>query len=175
MRIFSLLILVVLFFQGCAYRPVGKGVNFSSVYIAPVKNKIDVAVDYSSISELQKYFPDIDAQIRSKLSGRFVFDGNVKTVNKDKADLILHVELLSYYKTPMRFSEQNEVEGYRISVIANVYGEDRDGKQVYAPKRLTGVADYILTGSNAVSESDAVLSAIDDLVKRIVEYVVEVW
>ncbi len=171
----SFLICLVFFAGGCGYRYLGSGANISSVYIAPVKNSIDVSVDYSSVSDLNKFFPDMDSNIRARLSKRFLSYSKIKTTNAEASDLKLYIELLAYRKQAVRFSKSGQIEAYRISLKARCVGKGGNGEVVLPERLITGVADYILTGENANSEDDAVLEAVEDLVKRIVEYVVEQW
>ncbi len=118
----------------------------------------------------------LETDITRSVINKFLFDGNVRPVAEDSADLILKGELVEFRRDPLRYTDNDEVEEYRINLIANLSLWDRkEDKLVWEEKNFTGDAIYFVSGSQAKSEELAINDALDDLSRRIVERVVEQW
>jgi hypothetical protein len=166
-----------LLFSACGYttRSMIKD-KFRTIYIKPFLNKIDITRETNTATRYKVYKPMLETDITRSVINKFLFDGNVRPVAEDSADLILKGELVEFRRDPLRYTDNDEVEEYRINLIANLSLWDRkEDKLVWEEKNFTGDAIYFVSGSQAKSEELAINDALDDLSRRIVERVVEQW
>jgi len=167
------LLLMVIELSGCGYTTRSLiPSSFKTIYIATFLNNIkfdEISSDYRT------YYPGLEIKITNALIDRFVYDGNLRVVKEEEADLKLEGELVDYLKQPLRYSESDEIEEYRLSLVVNLVLKDRENKIVWEEKNFIGDATYRLTGPLAKSESEALNDAIADLARRIVNRTVENW
>lgn len=166
-----------LILYGCGYttRSMIKG-EFKTIYITPFANKINITDETSVANKYKIYRPHLETELTQAVINKFVFDGNLKVSEKDSADLILKTELVELRKDPLRYTENNEVEEYRINIVVNVSLWDRlKDKMVWQELGFTGDITYFITGQQAISEEAAVTAGVKDLARRIVERTVEQW
>ncbi len=118
----------------------------------------------------------LETEITKKVINRFLSDSNVKPVVLDSADLVLKAELVDFRRDALRFTNNDEVEEYRINIVVNMnLWDNKNDKLVWEEKSFTGDATYFVSGPQAKSEDQSVQDAIKDLSRRIVERVVEQW
>jgi len=162
---------------GCGYttRSMIKG-EFKTIYITPFINKIDITNETSVADKYKLYRPHLETELTQAVINKFVFDGNLKVSEKDSADLVLKAELIEFRKDPLRYTENNDVEEYRINIVVdlNLWNRSSD-KLVWQEQRFTGDTTYFTSGSQAISEETAISNGIKDLARRIVERTVEQW
>ena len=92
------------------------------------------------------------------------------------ADLALKGELVEFRRDALRYTNNDEVDEYRINIVVNLsLWDKKNDKLSWEEKNFTGSATYFVTGAQAKSEEQAVQDAIKDLSRRIVERVVEQW
>src|SRR3989338_5054252 len=118
--------------------------GIKTIHVETFKNNIDFAAE----GRRNLYLPLLEIKVRNAVINRFLFDGNLKIADADKADLVLKGQLLSY---------------------------DRKGETDWTESGFVGEATYFVTGASARSEEAAVEDAITDLARRIVERTVEAW
>lgn len=174
-----------LMFSVCALSGCGYAVR--SVYVGPYKticvepfvNKVDIfsenATDLSQ--RFRTYYPLLEADLRTAVINRFMYDGGLRIAAKDEADLILKGELLEYRRDPLRYeNNQEDVSEYRISLIVHLtmYKKGEE-KPLWDEANFVGDATYFTTGAQAVSEKSALDNAISDLARRAIERTVENW
>jgi len=170
-------VLTTLLFAGCGYTT-GSLLpsHIKTIYIENFKNKIDISDEPSDKHGYRIYRVGLENEITEKIIDQFIFDGHIRIVDKDDADIILEGELLDYYKQPLRYDKFDNVEEYRIIVTVNLEATDIvKGKRMWKETNFIGFDTYRLTGGFARSEQEAQDGAIDDLSKKIVEKVVEGW
>lgn len=148
-----------------------------TIYIEPFANAIDIFSEESQDTEYRSYFPLLERDITNRVVDRFIFDGNLKVVKKESADLILKGKLLKYQRDPVRYADNDEdVEEYRISLIVDILlFRTKTQEEMWHETNFVGDTTYFVSGSSAKSESAAVKDAIQDLSERVVERVVENW
>ncbi len=80
---------------GCGYttRSMLSG-KFSTIYINPFLNKVDVTQESYSNNKYRIYRPMLETDITKKVINRYLFDGNLKPVKEAQADLVLKGELV---------------------------------------------------------------------------------
>ena len=167
------LFLALSFLNGCGYstRTVDlKGAK--NIFIEPFKNKIN----YGTEQTRNVYLPLLEVKITNAIADRFLFDGNLKIAKKETADLILQGELIGYQRDALRYTENNDVQEYRITItISMVLWDNVKQKPVWSEPNFSGDTTYFTTGSLAKSESAALQDALTDLARRVVERTIEDW
>ncbi|MDD5042204.1 MAG: LPS assembly lipoprotein LptE [Candidatus Omnitrophica bacterium] len=182
---FSFVVLAFLFsasFAGCGYttRSTLYG-KYSTIYVTPFLNKVDITQESFSANKYRIYRPMLETDITKKVINRYLFDGNLRPVNKEAADLVLKGELIEYRKDPLSYTDDTEnVTEYRINIYVNLSLWDvKENKVMWEERNFNGNYSYFtsLASGNAiqVSENTAVSKAVDDLARRIVERTVEQW
>jgi hypothetical protein len=162
---------------GCGYttRSLIAG-KYKTINIAPFINRIELTLESDSNNKYKVYRPMLETKVTKAVINKFLYDGNVKPVALDSADLALKSELVEFRRDALRYTNSDDVEEYRINIVVNLrLWDNKNDKLVWEEKNFTGYASYFVTGSQAKSEEQAVQDAIKDLSRRIVERVVEQW
>ena len=146
--------------------------HFKTVAVEPFANKID----YMSAGTRQIYVPLLEVKVRDAVIDRFLFDGNLRLSEADTADLVLTGELVRYERSALRYTDDNDVQEYRVHVVVSLVMKDRRHDAVlWREPRFAGTATYFVAGPLAATESAALEEATLDLARRIVERTVEDW
>jgi hypothetical protein len=181
MKIIKIPILLFCFLSlalsGCGYttRSLISG-KYKTIHIAPFVNKIDLTRESDSNNKYRVYRPMLETEVTRVVINRFLYDGNVKPVAQDLADLILKGALVEFRRDALRYTSNDEVEEYRINVVVNMsLWDKKNDKLVWEENNFTGYDSYFVLGAQAKSEDQAVQDALNDLARRIVERVVEQW
>jgi len=166
-----------LWLAGCGYTTRSMISNkFRTIYIASFANKIDITKETDVGNKYKIYRPYLETDISKAVINKFLLDGNLKITKEEAADLVLRGELVDFRKDPLRYSDSDEVEEYRVNLVVNLtLWDKKDDKLVWEEKNFTGDTSYFTTGSSAKSEATAINDAITDLARRIVERTVEQW
>jgi hypothetical protein len=166
-------ILLVMSIAGCGYTT---GSLLPSKYrliaVAPFSNK----VGFTDQNIQGIYVPLLESNVRTAIIDKFLFDGNLRIADPDKADLVLSGDLVSIAQDDLRQDVNQNVQEYRIRIIVSlVLTDTATGKVLWREPSYTGETTYFLTGSQATSQSAAVDAALNDLATRVVERTVENW
>ena len=146
--------------------------NIKTIHVETFKNNIDFAAE----GRRNLYLPLLEIKVRNAVINRFLFDGNLKIADADKADLILKGQLLNYDRTALRYTDNDDVQEYRIHITVSLEMRDAQKEEPsWTESGFTGEATYFVTGAQAKSEEAAVEDAITDLARRLVERTVEDW
>jgi outer membrane lipopolysaccharide assembly protein LptE/RlpB len=178
-RWLKIILLVTL--AGCGYTTRSNiSTKFKTIYITPFINKVDIARETDIGSKYKIYRPLLETDITKAVNNKFLLDGNLKPIKKESADLILKGELVEFGREPLRYSEDNEVEEYRINVKVNlILWDNKENKSLWEENYFTGIASYFTSyypvAAERKEEAVAVNDAITDLARRIVERTVEEW
>jgi len=176
-------IFCLLTIAGCGYttRSMLSG-KYSTIYITPFLNKVDVTQEAYSNNKYRIYRPMLETDITKKVIDKYLFDGNLRPIKEESADMILKGELVEYRKDPVGYtSDNNNVTEYRINIYVNLSLWDaKENKLLWQENNFNGNYSYFTSyasGSNViiVSEETAVTRAVEDLARRIVERTVEQW
>lgn len=170
---------------GCGYstRSMLSG-KYRTIYIAPFLNKVDITQEAYSANKYRLYRPMLETDITKKVINRYLFDGNLKPVKEDQADLVLKGELIEYRKDPLSYTaDNNDVTEYRININVNLSLWDaKENKLVWQENGFNGNYSYFVKTPTinpgnvvVVPEDTAVTNAVEDLARRIVERTVEQW
>lgn len=162
---------------GCGYST-RSAANSSTktIYIEPFKNDINYTSEFGEARNIRSYFPLLESKITQAVVDRFLFDGNMKVVKEDMADLILRGSLIDYVRDPLRYDDNNNVQEYRVNLAVKLkLWDNKENKLVWEEPRFVGQATYFATGSQSKSEAAAINDALVDLGRRVVERTVEQW
>ena len=150
--------------------------KYKTIYITQFANKIDIAKESESANRYRLYQPMLELDITQALIERFLWDGNLRPQKEASADLILKGELVEFSRDPLRYTDNDEVEEYRITIRVNLsLWDNRGNKLIWEEKLFAGDTTYFTTGPAAKLQDSAISDAIKDLVRRIVERTVEEW
>jgi len=167
------LLVIICLFLGCGYTTSSLlPARIQKIHVKPCINKIDFGAEHTR----NIYLPLIEVKITNQVINRFLFDGNLQVVDEDEADVILISELLSYDRDALRYTDGDDVEEYRVNVVVSLTLLDvAEDVPMWTESRFGGDATYFISGPLAKSEDTAILDAITDLAKRIVERTIENW
>lgn len=150
--------------------------HIRSVHVTSVENKIDISADVSSKKPFQVYRPALEVELRNALTDRLVFDGHLKVAQEAASDAVLRTQLVGFDREPLRYNANDTIQEFRIRVTASAQLVDKQsGQVIWSGQDLSGESEYMLSGSTASSEDEAVNEALEDLVRRMVENILEVW
>ncbi len=148
--------------------------SYKTIYVRPFVNKIDITEETSVARRYQTYHPLLENDITRRLIDRFILDGNLRLAKEQDADLILSGELIDYRREALRYTgtDNKNVEEYRIDIVVNIKLYDTSNQTtLWKEDNFIGDTTYFTEGS----ESTAIRTAVEDLSRRIVNRVVDVW
>lgn len=177
-----LILIAGLFLSGCGYTTRSLVSNkFRTIHIAQFVNKIDITLDTDTGNKYKINRPMLESEVTKAVINKYLFDGNLKPVNSDSADVVLKGEVIEFKRDPVRWTEDNnEVEEYRMSIVVNIsLWNKKDNIMLWQENGFTGTTTYYTSFAAGdlvrKSESAAVNDAVTDLARRIVERTVEEW
>jgi hypothetical protein len=148
--------------------------RYQTIYVSPFVNKIDITTETSVARRYKIYHPLLENDITRQVIDQFILDGNLRLAKEEEADLVLKGALVDYRRDALRYTgnDDKEVEEYRISLAVNIKLYDTSGQTfLWETNNFVGDTTYFTTGS----ESSAISAAVDDLARRIVDHVVDIW
>jgi len=162
---------------GCGYTTRSMITNqFRTIYIKPFVNKIDFTQENQVSYRYRIYRPQLETEITKAVVDKYIFDGNLKPSEKDVSDLSLIGELVEFRKDPLRYTDNDDVEEFRVNIVVNItLWDNKENKLVWQVDKFLGYFDYYTMGAQMISEDAAVRNALKDLARRIVERTVEQW
>ena len=162
---------------GCGYTTRSMITNkYKTIYVTPFVNKINITNEVNAGNKYRIYRPTIESDITSYVNKKYYFDGNLRPAKDTSADLILKGEVMEFRKDPLRYDDSNNVSEYRINLVVNISLWDRkEDKLLWEENNFTGDTTYFASGTQAKTEDTAVVDALNDLSRRIVERTVEQW
>lgn len=158
---------------GCGYTTKSASMgSLKTIHIQDFENKIT----YTTEGGKNIYIPLLEVDVTNAVIDRFLFDGNLKVVDAEDADLVLKGKLLRYNRDVLRYTEDEDVWEYRISITVSLELWNEQTKTVeWTESQFVGDTEYFVSGSLAKSEDTAIDEAIVDLSRRIVERTIENW
>jgi len=167
------LVLSAIFIAGCGYTTSSTlTANIKTIRIEPFKNSID----FTAEGARNIYLPLLEVKARNEVVKRFLYDGNLKVVDTPDADLVLKGELKQYNRGGLRYTDDDDVQEYRVQVIVSFELTNTHNEEFsWSEPGFVGEATYFVTGALATTEESAVDAAILDLARRIVERTIEDW
>jgi len=154
--------------------------EYRTIYIPAFVNKIDITREMDVNSKYKIYKPTLETDLTKSVIDKFLFDGNLKPVKSENADLVLKGELVEFRRDPVR-EENDSVQEYRINIVVNLKLWDKKADKLkWQEDNFTGDSTYFPSGSTLqnvtkLSDDQAVAAAVADISRRIVERTVEEW
>ena len=125
----SALICFFLVLAGCGYTTRSMiSDKYKTIYITPFVNKTDITSEFNTGSQYHIYRPHLETDVTTAVVNKFLFDGNLKPVKMDDADMVLKGELLDFRKDPLRYDNGDNVLEYRVSIVVNLSMWDKKAK-----------------------------------------------
>jgi len=167
----------LIFNSGCGY--VNKSLiapEANSIFVETFKNNIDITKETSTRQRYNVNKPFLEIKITNAIIKRFLYDGNMKIVDLDSADLLLQGELVNYLRQPLKYSSAKDIEEYRLNVVVNFTVKDlKTDKILLDQKSITADTTYFVTGNAAKTEDTAIDGLLEDLSRRVVNSIVHRW
>jgi hypothetical protein len=150
--------------------------KYRTIYVEPFVNKIDITNEAYSANKYRIYRPMLESDVTKVVVNKYIFDGNLKPVKEDRADVVLKGELVDFRKDPLRYDSNSDVSEYRVNIVVNISLWNRaTNEMIWQESNFTGYYSYFTSGPQQTSEGSAVNQALDDLARRIIERTVEEW
>jgi hypothetical protein len=172
--IFKTILFAGFLISGCGYTTRSMLSNtYSTIYVAPFSSAISITNETDTANRYKLYRPGVETRITQSVISRFLLDGNLKPDNKESADLVLKGELSAFERQPLRYTENDEIEEYRINLVVNIsLWNNKENILIWEEKGFTGDTTYFV---DQKSEVTAINEALSDIARRIVERTVEEW
>jgi hypothetical protein len=174
---YTLILLPLVFISGCGYTTGSLlPAHFKTINIENFSNKIPLTDEVSDQQRYKTYRPLLEVDVTRAIIDRFIFDGYIRPSQKKDANLILEGALVDFRREPTKYGYNDTIEQYRIVILVDLKLIDTEsGKVVWTEKNFAGNDYYFTTGPQQKSEDAAVSDALNDLARRVVERVVDVW
>ena len=170
--------LLTMFLAGCGYTTGSVlPAHIRTIYVKPFSNEIDITKEVTDIDRYKIYRPTLEIDITKAVVNRFLYDGTLRVVEEKDADVVLSGAIISFKREPLRYTEDDEIEEYRLRIAAKVVFEDRRKEKILWEETVSNrkTNTYFTQGSEAKSEIEALDETIEDVAKRIVNRTVEAW
>lgn len=175
-RLFSILLLFSLL--GCGYQSSLEKSPPSYLIKENVEGKeVSKSVHLSRISIPVFVNRTFEPLIENTLTRRFrqqaLMDGHLKlTADREKSDMILEGQLVSFGQSPLSFDVNNSALEYRISLVLQIALKDAKTQKVLWQKSgVAGTADYYVNADASLNRA-ALDRAIDEASKVLAEDVI---
>ena len=163
--------------SGCGYTQKSLlSENIKAIHVAPVKNEIDLSSEINDKTPFRVYRPGVEVDITNAIINQFIFDGHLKVAALEKANAVVEAKLVDYRRDPLRYSNNEDIQEYRLNLIVDVtVTQTVDHRVLWRDANLVGDTTFFLSGSRAVSEDEAAAKAVEDLARRVVEKTIDLW
>jgi outer membrane lipopolysaccharide assembly protein LptE/RlpB len=102
--------------------------------------------------------------------------GVVKVASQQNADVILKTDLINYVQEPLRTTNLEGVQEYRLFIEVRLRLVDaKTGDLIWEEPTFTGDNEYYVTDVNTIGEQKASVDAVDRLAYNIVDRIVQDW
>jgi hypothetical protein len=123
--------------------------------------------------------PLVDVETTRATTRQVQLDGSLKLAAEQEADTILEVTVHGYDLSPIAYDKGRQrtlADEYRLTLTASVLLKRRmTGEIIVENPSVRGDVTFEVGGSLAASKRNALPGAADDLGRRIVRQIVEVW
>jgi outer membrane lipopolysaccharide assembly protein LptE/RlpB len=165
--------LLVTGLTGCGYT-VRSGLrpDIRTITIPIFVNKIEIQ---TTSPDYRTYYPGLEIKITNAIIERFIYDGNLRIAREEEADLVLAGELIDYARQPLRYSEADEVEEYRLTLNVKITLKNKEADILWQEENFFADTTYHISGPLTKTEAQAINDIVKDLARRIVNRTVEEW
>lgn len=162
----SLAGLLLATWSGCVGYRLGSSLpsDIKSIYIPLFSNKSNE--------------PLIENEATARAIAQFQQDGTLKIARTEDADIILACTLNSVTMEPLRYNRTGDrvkPNEYRLTLHCTYILKRAASRKVMSEGDVIGEATFVYAGSLNTAKRDTVPLAAEDLARRLVEKVVEVW
>ncbi len=162
--------------SGCGYSTKSQlPENIQRVHVLPVVNGIDLGTEITDKTPLKIYRPGMEVDLTNAIINRFIFDGNLKVTPLERSDAVLTARLVDYRRDALRYSDGDDVQEYRVSIVLDAELKERVSQKVLWKEQITGDTTFFLAGARVASEDEAANRAVEDAARRVVERTIEYW
>ena len=148
---FKLLLLTLLFLNGCGYHLIGTGSTLPDHL-----KTLSIPVFTNSSTQ-----PEIHRELTSSIINAFITDGRVKVARKGKADMVMKGNLVHYELKTVSFNSNNFATGYIVILGVDVEVIDNIKNEPYLKQNLRTEWNYT-ADTDIVSLEAARLAALDE-------------
>jgi hypothetical protein len=150
--------------------------HLKTINIENFANKIPLTDEVSDQNRYKTYRPLLEVDVTRAIIDRFIFDGHLRISQKKDANLILEGSLVDFRREPTKYGYDDTIDQYRIVIFVDLKLIDAASEKViWTENNFAGNDYYFTTGPQQKSENAAVSDALNDLARRVVERVVDVW
>ena len=170
-RVFRVSVVIGLcFLSGCGYTQQAHLPNdIKTIAIPTFKNEIPPKEQFA-------YHPGLEVELTNAIRNRFIFDGNLKVMEEDKADAVLEGAIISYEQEGLRFDRLESVQEYRLFLVVRFKLIDRRTKKVLIQEpNFSGRSEFFVSRSPVSSRRASANSATFDLARSLVDRIIEEW
>jgi hypothetical protein len=122
--------------------------------------------------ENQTLKPGLDVLLTDSLIDAFRRDGNLRVVDLEKADVVLHCQLTGYDKTAQAYSSSQQVNTWRLSLGGKADAEDKIRSEKLWEGSVSADINY---DPNSQTEEAGIGLAISKLTADIVRRTLIAW
>lgn len=163
-RLIYLLVLTnIIFLSGCSYsaRPL-LGMGLKTIAIESLENST--------------YEHSLEILVTEVIRDEFIFDGTLRVVDRNRADLLLSGAVIDYIFEPQSYDEDDNAESYQLRIRTRLTLKDlKEDKFIWQNKIVEGDVHYLLVTSLAETETQARIKALEDLAEEILRQTIDIW
>ena len=122
--------------------------------------------------------PLLEIDTTNATIAEFQNDGTLRIVPRDEADVILETTLNSMTLTPLRYNQttdKSKPDEYRLVLQASFVLKRAKTQEIMSEASVIGESTFAFVGNLNSSKRAAIPAASEDLAKRIIQKVVEIW
>ena len=140
----------------------------------------DIKTVYVPTCRNQTTEPLVDVETTQALLRQLQIDGSLRVVSEAEADSVLEVTVTDFSMSPRAFSKESDratfANEYRVFLTAKMVLKRRATDEVIVEDAsVRGDSTFILAGDMTSSKRLALPEVAEDLARRIIDRVVEVW
>jgi outer membrane lipopolysaccharide assembly protein LptE/RlpB len=156
--------------SGCGYTQEAKlPSGIKTIAVPTFKNEIPPQEQFA-------YRPGIEIELTNAVIDRFIFDGNLRVVDEDKADAILEGAIVSYEQEGLRYDRLESVEEYRLFLVVKFKLIDgKTGAVIMEEPNFSGRAEFFVSRNPLSNRRISANTATFDLARSLVNRIIEEW
>ncbi len=126
----------------------------------------------------ETFEPLIEREVTSALKEEVAYDGRLKLVDADEADLVVEGSVVRFELQPLTFDAADRILEYRLSIVSRVTVKDTSGdKVVWKDSAIESFADYRVTEDvtkSKINKDEAIKKASRNFAENFVIKVLEI-
>ena len=126
----------------------------------------------------KSFRPDLPEKINTIVTREFIADGRLTVAGEQDADAILYGEITNYDLQPLSYSEQMNVQEYKVRIILSIWIKDvKENKILWQENNIEvfTTATSSTGGLEVKVESEAINEVIEKIARKIVRRVIDGW